>query len=122
MTYKLFIDDERSPVGDDWLVARSSIDAIEVVKKMGCPVEIAFDHDLGGVDTSMNFIRWLVDGLLDARLHLPAGFSYSVHSQNPIGAGNIRGLMDGLLRHFGCDEDASNEAGWQAKSCGGDRY
>jgi hypothetical protein len=41
---------------------------------------------------------WL-KGVLDGRYTLPDGFSYQVHSANPVGRANIIGLMDGLLRY-----------------------
>ncbi len=101
MTYKLFIDDERFPVTDDWIIARSSSQALNVVISKGFPIEIAFDHDLGGDDTSMLFIHKIVDLLYDGHITIPKGFTYSVHSQNPIGVANIKGLMDNVLMMFG---------------------
>jgi hypothetical protein len=50
MAYKLFIDDERFPVTDDWVIVRSSKEAIDHVLAHGMPSEISFDHDLGGND------------------------------------------------------------------------
>ncbi len=109
MAWRLFIDDERQPASGEWVIARSSSEAIEELQRRGCPVEIAFDHDLGGQDTSMLLVRWLADTLLDGRVHLPAGFTYTVHSQNPIGVANISGLMDGILRHLGATHVAMGE-------------
>jgi hypothetical protein len=97
---KLFIDDERDPVTDDWVVVRTSEDAINFIWNNGIPNEIAFDHDLGGTDTSILVINWMTDGLVEGRLKFPADFKYSVHSQNPVGVENIRSKMDQLLRHF----------------------
>lgn len=99
MDWKLFIDDERWPASDDWVIARSSDQAILEIEQRGCPIEIAFDHDLGGDDTAMHVVRWFVDALLDQRIRLPVGFVYSVHSQNTVGVQNIHGLMRGILRH-----------------------
>ena len=89
MNYKLFIDDERYPVAPGWFIARNSYDAIYAVKEYGLPSEIAFDHDLGGKGTSMLFLVWLSNYMLDNDLKFPGGFKYSIHSQNPIGAKNI---------------------------------
>lgn len=97
MNYKLFIDDERFPVQDDWVIVRSSEEAINYVRAHGFPNEISFDHDLGGEDTSMKFIWWFIDQYYDNGLAIPVDFKYSVHSQNPIGAENIKGLMNGFL-------------------------
>jgi hypothetical protein len=100
MTYKLFIDDERNPVTDDWIVVRSSVAALDTINDLGIPIEIAFDHDLGGDDTSMKFIRGLEEILYYNRIKFPTNFSYSVHSQNPIGKANIIGLMNALLKEY----------------------
>lgn len=100
MAYKLFIDDERFPVTDDWVIARSSDEAIALVLMHGMPVEISFDHDLGGDDTSRRFIMWMVDALLDEQITFPVDFSFSVHSQNPIGAEWIRSTMQGIIYEF----------------------
>jgi len=98
MTYKLFIDDLRDPVTDDWVVARSSEQAIEVVRNRGLPVEIAFDHDLGGDDTTMKFINWLPDYFASrVDWSFPKDFKYTIHSQNPVGAANIRCAMENLI-------------------------
>lgn len=100
MTYKLFVDDIRDPITNDWIIARSSSEAITIVAENSVPEYISFDHDLGGDDTSIVFINWLTEQLLDCKLQLPDNFDYSVHSQNPIGKNNIIGKMDSLIKHF----------------------
>ena len=45
MSYKLFIDDLRDPVTNDWKVARSSAEAKDIVVEFGIQNEIAFDHE-----------------------------------------------------------------------------
>ena len=104
MTYKMFLDDERFPVTDDCVICRSSDDAIIYVHQNGLPIEIMFDHDLGGDDTSKVFIKWLVDYIQDGGHSLPVGFKYSVHSQNPIGANWIKCMMDAIIIEFGATE------------------
>lgn len=95
MTYSLFLDDEREPPADGqaWHVARSSTAAIAIVSENGVPAFISFDHDLGGDDTAMRFIHWLTGWILDTNTTFPPGFDFYVHSQNPIGRGNIQSLM-----------------------------
>ena len=100
MAYKLFIDDERFPVTNDWVIVRSSKEAIDRVLAHGMPSEISFDHDLGGNDTSRVFIVWMVDALLDEQIAIPEGFGFHVHSQNPVGAEWIWHTMQGILREF----------------------
>lgn len=101
MTWRLFIDDERDPVKDDWVIARSSQQAIDACLSAKClPDEISFDHDLGGDDTSMVFLNWLITAVLDSTFKIPEEFIYSVHSQNPVGRLNIMKLMDNILFHI----------------------
>lgn len=102
--YRLFIDDERHPViPDRWAIARTSEEAFHQVVSRGIPKEIAFDHDLGGDDTAIKFIASLTDYMLDMNLKFPKNFSYSVHSQNPVGVKNIHSKMESLLTHVGYD-------------------
>ena len=109
MTYEyfLFLDDIRYP-GDaftgpkqpvlKWHIARSTNDAQWYVKNYGVPQFISFDHDLGALDdTGYDFAKWLIDYLLDNNKNLPQGFSYYVHSQNPVGRKNIQSLMDNYM-------------------------
>lgn len=97
-TYKLFIDDERYPVDGLCTIVRSSKDAIERMIAFGCPSFISFDHDLGGDDTSMKIVHWMIEKDLDRPGWIPDDFSFYVHSQNPIGKKNIEGLLGGYLK------------------------
>lgn len=101
--WSMFIDDERVPgkdVSESVVIVRSSQEAIDfctAVKSL--PKNIMFDHDLGGDDTSMRFIRWMIDELYrdEPKYKLRTDFKFSVHSQNPVGAKNIKSLMDQLI-------------------------
>jgi hypothetical protein len=103
MSYKLFIDDERFPPGSQhqWIIARSSEEAIRIVDTLGMPEFISFDHDLGGEDTSIVFVKWMIEWVLDC---IEQGcedkikLDYYVHSQNPVGVKNIEGLMESFLK------------------------
>jgi hypothetical protein len=109
MSYRwyLFLDDERFPVEDGWVICRSSQEAVAQVTAYGFPTKIAFDHDLGGNDTSILFINWLLDQILDMKLTIPKDFEYSIHSQNPVGVANIKHYMDNIIRNFGRKENDS---------------
>lgn len=104
--WKLFLDDERFPGKnvENAIICRSSQEAIYLCLELkSFPNEIMFDHDLGGDDTSIRFIRWMIDMLLDdqsGNFKLPVDFKYSIHSQNPIGAANIKSYMDGIIQEF----------------------
>lgn len=100
MKYQLFIDDDACKIGmenfrsppineNDWLIARSSKEAIEIVNNNGLPYHISFDHDLGENDISILFINYMIDHYYDEEVP-----SYVVHSQNPIGAKNIISKME----------------------------
>jgi hypothetical protein len=96
---RLFLDDRRTPPEPDWVLVRSSADAIAWCTAHGVPAHISFDHDLGGEDTAMRFAHWLVQRDLDAPgTGFPDGFTYAIHSANPVGVLNLRGLLDGYLR------------------------
>jgi hypothetical protein len=97
VSYKLFIDDERFPITDDWVIVRTSQEAIDYVQAHGIPREIAFDHDLAGEDKAIFFVNWLYEMMLDGHLDFPPNFTYSIHSQNPIGRANIMGKLDPLI-------------------------
>ena len=106
MKYDLFLDDIRVPVEADdntpriVIIARSSESAIEVINTIGIlPKHICFDHDLGGDDTAIVFINWLTEQVLDGRYVLTEQFTYSIHSQNPIGFENIKSKMNMLVDH-----------------------
>ncbi|KUY59449.1 hypothetical protein WS45_08340 [Burkholderia sp. RF2-non_BP3] len=82
---KLFLDDLRAAPGPGWTVVRSSAEAI--------------DHDLGGDDTAMVVVRWLIERDLDqGGQFIPPEFRFQVHSANPVGRENIAGLLGGYLR------------------------
>lgn len=70
-------------------IARSSEQAKEIIKRYGMPSFISFDHDLGGEDTSIVFLRWLTEHYFD--LNIP---EYVVHSANPIGKDNLISIMN----------------------------
>ena len=113
MTYKLFIDDERDPFNvawgtpqdqlmyrdGDWIVARNWFDVLEIVVSMGFPQMISFDHDLGdGEITGYEIAQKLANMVMDG-VRLPSDFEFRVHSQNPVGAENIRRYMENFLKH-----------------------
>lgn len=99
MTYCLFIDDNRMlgdvPIPDlkmPWALARSSGEAKGHILQRGIPAFISFDHDLGGDDTSMKFLKWF------SALNLDKVPEYQVHSANPVGKENIIGFMESWKR------------------------
>lgn len=107
MTYSLFIDDERFPPddGQGWRIARNLTEVASTLEEFGPPNFISFDHDLGETEpTGYDIAKKLVAGDLgeldgtEFASGLPTDFSFYVHSQNPVGAENIRALLIGYLR------------------------
>ena len=100
MTYWLYLDDIREPpalsAGDKYIVLRSSQEAISYVKQHGIPEYMSLDHDLGGDDTTMVFLRWLSDEYYDEQIP-----TYVVHSSNPVGKQNIISIMSSWKKSKG---------------------
>ena len=96
MTYNLYLDDLRNPPADrDWLVCRSSQEALNRIMDIGMPSFVSFDHDLGEDDTTMVFLRRLVNEVWDGKTAIP---DYQIHSANPVGSLNIHSFMDSWRR------------------------
>lgn len=130
MRYKLYLDDLRFPDHHpDWRVARNYHDALWYVKTYGLPYHVSFDHDLADVHyevedyssrelflgeeanrvpyefTGYDFAKWLCNWMMDNVDNLD-GFSYNVHSANPVGAENIRRYMENFLKNrYGLDNN-----------------
>ena len=94
---RLYIDDIRNPKTDGFEVVRTSQEAIDFMTENGCPEYISFDHDLGGDDTSMRVVHFMVDRDIENCDFIPDSFAFNVHSANPVGAGNITGLLNNYL-------------------------
>lgn len=99
MLVKMYLDDIRNPkTPGPWIVLRTSQEAIDYVKEFGMPSIASFDHDLGGDDTVMLFLKWLIDFDLDNNgAIIPDDFIYNIHSANPQGRDNIDGLLKSYL-------------------------
>lgn len=100
--WKLFLDDERDPIGDDWVICRNIYEVFDECIVRGLPTFVAFDHDLGSNDPDYNngysVAHWIINEILNGRWVLPKDFNWYVHSQNPIGAENINTLLNNFMR------------------------
>jgi hypothetical protein len=92
MSYRLFLDDERFPVENDWIIIRNYNDFVWIISTRGIPYEISFDHDLGENKTGYDCAKYLMDKMFEDfdREICVIPPQYYVHSQNPVGAENIR--------------------------------
>lgn len=102
MTYSLFIDDERWPIDatwadwygtrTNWVVVRNWTETYDVIKNLGFPNFISFDHDLGDPNaepSGFEIAKMLVEFDMDGLVEIPDDFDFCVHSKNPIGKTNI---------------------------------
>lgn len=110
--WNLFLDDLRNPDDpaarevsgaihygiDQWVICRSTEEALREVAARGMPAYMSLDHDLGGDDTTMVFLRRLIDELWVGEI--PP--NYLVHSQNPVGRENIISFMDSWAKATNC--------------------
>ena len=97
----MYLDDIRNPktTDMDWVILRSSDEAIAYVKENGMPSFASFDHDLSGDDTTMIFLKWLIEYDLDNDGKIiPVDFSWNTHSSNPPGVKNIDGLLTSYMK------------------------
>ena len=96
---KIFIDDVREAPPNFDVTLRSSQEAILWMTVNGIPDHISFDHDLGGDDTAMRIVHWMIDVDLESEYDLiPNNFTFQVHSANPVGAENIAKTLQGYLK------------------------
>lgn len=100
---KLYLDDIREPVSNDFIVVRSYDEAIKFVKKNGIPIFISFDHDLGCdekgkiLESGYDFAKWLVEMDMENIYKFPNDFTFGIHSANPIGRNNINAILNNYL-------------------------
>lgn len=96
----LFIDDVRN-VPDGWEVARTSAEAIAMIRANPPYYWISFDHDLGMLrDGSIDEVRKVIKELwLHGVEHDKLPEQFSVHSDNPEGVKWILGTMENISKH-----------------------
>lgn len=90
------LDDPSTPnrhTPEGWLGAQSSIEAIALVQIHGLPKFMDLDHDLGGEDTAMVFLKWLTTTFPDGPVP-----GWIIHSQNGVGVRNINSYLDSWSR------------------------
>lgn len=100
---RLIIDDLRIFHFEDAVYARTSAEAIDQLFNHGPWEQVWWDHDLGGDDTAVRVLNWILYES-DAKA-LTTWFSeqleaaeHYVHTANPVGADRI----SGQLRDWGC--------------------
>lgn len=100
--WDLFLDDERYPPAAriwecNWKIARNVDDAMWFIKTYGVPRYMTLDHDLGYKKLSgMDFVKMFCDYVMDQEIQL-ADFEWYVHSQNPVGAENMKTYLETFM-------------------------
>jgi hypothetical protein len=102
--HKIFLDDERAPPPGNWLVARDATQFRALLRDHKLTI-ISFDHDLGcdkrgaELPTGQHCMRQLIDDAMER----PSAFEHLrlvvLHSANPVGRANMRGLLESAQRH-----------------------
>jgi hypothetical protein len=115
---RLYLDDVRTPLGEDWIIARNYDEFVSIIKLHGLDKfdVISLDHDLGegamieyytnvknnymldynNIEerTGMDCCRYLVSESMNEKIPLPQIY---VHSANPIGSANMMGYINNYL-------------------------
>lgn len=115
---RIYLDDVRTPIDNDWVVVRNHDEFMEAITKHGLTnIDlISLDHDLGKEamkeyftnvmpnytldysnieeKTGMDCCKFLVNLSLDTQEPLPLVY---VHSANPIGSANMMGYINNYL-------------------------
>jgi len=115
---RLYLDDIRTPVDEDWIVVRNYDEFVAQIKLYGLGnfEVISLDHDLGegamveyytnvknnymldynNIEerTGMDCCRYLVSDSMNEKIPLPQVY---VHSANPIGSANMMGYINNYL-------------------------
>ena len=101
---QIFLDDERSPPTGDWHAVRDATAFLAAIR-LYRPTIIAFDHDLGsdGAGFALPNGQHCMHLLIDEAMDHPAAFDHLrlviLHSANPVGRANMRGLLESAQRH-----------------------
>ena len=117
---RLYLDDVRTPVAEDWLIARNYDEFVAQIKLNGLGnfEVISLDHDLGESamieyytnvknnyelnydnileKTGMDCCKFLVAESMNKNIPLPQIY---VHSANPIGSANMMGYINNYFKN-----------------------
>lgn len=117
---RLYLDDVRTPVNEDWIVARNYDEFVSIIKLRGLEnfEVISLDHDLGETamveyytnvknnylleynnileKTGYDAAKFLVAQSMNSNIPLPQIY---VHSANPIGSANMMGYINNYLKN-----------------------
>ncbi len=94
MPWRLWLDDWRDPTTEGFIIARSHNEAVNRIKRMGCPSYVAFDYSLGTKDTGLTLAEWLIerDKAEDGKF-MPKGFDFKCITDDTWARGEITRIM-----------------------------
>ena len=99
---KLYLDDERTPKGEGFIIVRDFTMFVTHIALSGMPDYISFDHDIASYDedgnelTGMDAAKFVVNWCINNNIKCP---DFNVHSANPVGADNINSLLTNFKKH-----------------------
>jgi hypothetical protein len=112
MSYKLFLDDRRTPertepyskkpphsnFWDDIKIARTYDDAVEIINEFGAPYMLMLDYFLGddhflGIDV----VEYFVEYIMEDQSRLPDNFHYHCHTNSDTGARKMSEKLEDML-------------------------
>lgn len=123
---RLYLDDVRTPIDDNWIVVRNYDEFVSMIKLHGLEnfELISLDHDLGEgamieyytnvknnytldysnieEKTGMDCCRFLISESMSKDIPLPLIY---VHSANPIGSSNMIGYINNYLMNMGLPQN-----------------
>lgn len=94
---KLYLDDIREPEDDSWIIVRTYNEFVSYIATYGIPDFMSLDHDLGEEKSGYDCTKYLLKYIrkkIDNKEDLPNKINYIIHSMNPVGANNMREVME----------------------------
>lgn len=95
----LLIDDLRDFIDPpaDYDIARTSDEAIRLLS-VNNYTGVFWDHDLGGEDTTMKVVSWLLENAIrDNRIEIG---DCIIHTSNPVGAVNLKNALESRFLRY----------------------
>jgi len=98
--WKLWLDDQRDPPAEDFVVARSYNEAVKAITEKGCPSYASFDFTLGTPETGMTLVKWLIEkDTADGGTFIPKDFTFDCHSDAEWARVEMKRDLDTYLAH-----------------------
>jgi len=94
---KLYVDDERNPPSNEWILIKNHRDTIQfLIDNEGKIDTLSLDHDLGIGASGYHIAKWIEEKVYKEN-YIPPKHLYC-HSQNPVGKENIKNCYRSIKR------------------------